>query len=129
MGTFPFTIYTLLETVSEFTVKERERKRVGNSMKSVKIKQKIQQKKDHYKKKIKNRISSIIETGNFTKSMKQLEKYKHELGMKLYQNTVLFQWDNEIVVMQDNTVCVEKGKVHTAKYNIEIRQRVYKYLP
>jgi len=84
MGTFPFTIYTLLETVLEFTLKEGERKRVGNSMKSVKIKKKIQQKKDHYKKKIKNRISSIIETGNFTKSMRQLEKYKHELGMKLY---------------------------------------------
>ena len=57
MGTCPITIYTLLETVSEFTVKERERKRVGNSMKSVKIKQKIQQKKDHYKKKIKMEAS------------------------------------------------------------------------
>lgn len=45
MGTFPFTIYTLLETVLEFTLKEGERKRVGNSMKSVKIKKKIQQKK------------------------------------------------------------------------------------
>lgn len=84
-------------------------------MRSVKIKQKIQQKKDHYNNKIKNRISSIIETGNFTKSMR-VGKYKNKLGMKLYQNTLPFQWDNEILVMQDNTVYVEKGKVHMAKH-------------
>ena len=126
MGTFPFIIYTLLDSVSEFTVKEGEGKRVRNNMKSAKIKQKTQQKKDHYKK-IKNRISAIIETGNFGKSMRQLEKHKDELGMELYQNTVPFQWDNEIV-MQDNIVCVKKEKVHMARCNIAIRQ-VYKYLP
>ena len=38
MGTFPFIIYTLLDTVSEFTVKEGEGKRVRNNMKSAKIK-------------------------------------------------------------------------------------------
>lgn len=98
MGTFPFTIYTLLDTVSEFTRKEGEGKRVRNNMKSVKIKYKTQQKKDHCKK-IKNRISAITEIGNFRKSMRQLEKQRRAVYEIILEHSVPFQWDNEIVVM------------------------------